>query len=148
MIEAIKEITDNMLEAKQLCDVMVGVVESISPIRIRVNQKLILDSSILVFSKTVLGLVTDYKLQKIDTSHSHPSSDFDSKTLHYHMDGAGLETNSVQISTSHIHGSAGLSYDLEHRHTTEVLREGDNVILIKSAGGQKYFVIDKVGEML
>lgn len=136
-----------MLEVKQLCDVIVGVVESISPIKIRLNQKLILDRNMLVFSKTAMGLVTDYALEEVDTSHSHPSTNFDSKTIHSHVDGAGLETDGAGISTSHSHGNAGLSYDLEHRHTTEKLNVGDNVILIRSGGGQKYFVIDKVGEV-
>ena len=145
MIDAIKEITKGMLESGQLCDVMIGVVDSILPIRIKVNQKLMLESNALVFSKTVTGLVTNYALEEIDTEHSHPSTNFDNKTVHSHIDGAGLETDSAEVSTVHSHPSAGLSYDLEHRHTTEKLSVGDRVILLRADGGQKYFVIDKVG---
>lgn len=148
MLEIIKEVSQNLLEAKQLCDVLLGIVETLNPITIRVDQKLIIDESFLVFSRTALGVDTDYRLGEVDTSHTHPSASFNSKTMHKHkLESLNEYTEEVSVETSHSHGKAGEIYELKHRHKTEGLCVGDGVIMIRQNGGQLYFVIDKVGEI-
>lgn len=55
MAEAIKEICRNQNEAGYPADFMIGTVVSLEPYEIRINEKLTLTESFLVFTETALG---------------------------------------------------------------------------------------------
>ena len=147
MVEAIQQIGLQMQEAQQGVNIGMGEVLTVNPYSIRISQKLVIDESVLVFSETVLGKDTIEALNTIDTGHIHPNGSFNSKTAHVHIDSAGGETEESTIETSHSHPKAGGIYNLKHKHKTVGLAVGDKVIYIREAGGQRYYIIDKVGEI-
>lgn len=55
MADAIKEICKNQSEAAYPCDFLIGVVSSVEPYEIRVNEKLTLTESFLTFTETAFG---------------------------------------------------------------------------------------------
>lgn len=142
MVNLIKEACRQYIHSQQLANVVIGQVEGVSPYRIRLSQKLLLDENDLVFTETALGKITDERLE--DIAHDHGSASFDAKTLHSHSMGEGV-TSEETIETSHSHDSITLA--LKHLHRTKLLEVGDRVVLIKEAGGQRYFVIDRVGDL-
>lgn len=48
MIEQIKQIVKNVLENEKLTEYMTGTVSNISPLKIRINQKLELPESVII----------------------------------------------------------------------------------------------------
>ena len=82
LLKLIKKTAVEAFNASKPTDVVFGKVISVSPLKIKVDQKLILTSAQLVLTKTV---------------------------------------------------------------TNDVLISGDEVIMVRMSGGQKYIVIDKVG---
>jgi hypothetical protein len=97
--EVIKKSAMEAYEAGDPTDITYGTVVSASPVKIQIDQKLILTSEFLMLTSNVM----DYKVS--------------------------------------------ISRDGGHEHTVNVrngLKSGDSVILIKSKGGQKYIVLDKI----
>ena len=99
-LKVIKKATTDAVNASKPANVVFGKVINDSPLKIKIDQKLILTSAQLVLSQSV----TNYRL---------------SVTL----DGAS-KTMTVN----------------------NALKNGEEVILIQVAGGQKYIVIDRIGK--
>lgn len=139
IISAVVQTIDNM----KMTDVCIGVVESVNPIKIRINHKVLIDENYLVFSETSIGKNTNEELEVVNISHQHAPAQFDNKTKHFHSSPFG-NTQEEQISTTHSHAEHKIELDLKHYHKTKGLEINDKLILIRQSGGQKFFVIDKV----
>ena len=82
MIEAIKKIVSNMLENSKLSKLEFGTVESVDPLKIRIDQKKIINASQLMLSHLVRDYYVDITVQHStdsiygdwDTSHNHPGA--------------------------------------------------------------------------
>ena len=80
MIEAIKKIVSNMLENSKLSKLEFGTVESVEPLKIRIDQKKVINDSQLMLSHLVRDYYVDITVQHStdsiygswDTSHDHP----------------------------------------------------------------------------
>lgn len=129
----VKLIVKEMLHDMDLTSLVVGTVSSISPLKIRVNQRLEITSESLYFCKNVIPW-------KLDTSHYHAYID-------EHAEGqtasGGGETHSHFVpltETEKVTAEAPAEdYVLE-----DALMEGDKVLLLKNMGGQEFVLLDKL----
>ena len=108
---AIKVAAINAVEASHPSDFIFGKVTSVSPIKISVEQKMILTSAQLVLTRNV----TDYT---VDVS---------------------IDWNTDDVN-DHNHKVVGVNKITIHNG----LKIGDEVVLLKKKGGQKYLILDKV----
>lgn len=98
LVEVIKKIVIETMNTNYPLTMMYGTVISTSPLKINVEQKMVLESSFLILTRNV----TNY--------------------------------------------SASVNIDGQNRTVTipNALKRGDNVILLREQGGQKFVVMDKV----
>lgn len=145
LLRIIKQASVEAMEAKKPVNVVFGVVQSVSPIKIQVEQKLILDKDQLILSKNVtkhtISVTTNVKTGstnvEYDFSHDHS---FD------------LQVNDVNVTGTI--NKEELIQSVSHEHTinktfnvivNNELKNGDRVILIRMQEGQKYIVLDRIG---
>lgn len=130
-VKIVKKAAVEAVNASKPSNMVFGKVISESPLKIKLDQKLILTSAQLVLSRNV----TDYKISATvdhtteDYTHTHDISDTYS--------GGG----SASVNT-HRHEYKGKKEFLVHN----ALKNGEEVILMQTAGGQKYIVIDRIGK--
>ena len=98
----------------------IGIVDSISPLKISIDQKLLLTEEFLIVSKSL----TDYE---ITMTMSHQTE--------FASGGSGDSS-----FASHAHSISGTKTFMVHN----ALKVGDKVILLQDNGGQSYLVFDKV----
>lgn len=130
MIELIKQIAINVNEQSKLSKFEFGTVESISPLKIRIDQKKILEQSDLLLSHLVRDYYVDITVQHStdsiyggwDTTHSHPN--------------AGDNV----IPIDHEHEYKGRKKIMIHNG----LKVGEKVVLIRQMGGQLYYILDRI----
>ena len=130
MIELIKQIAINVNEKSKLSKFEFGTVESISPLKIRIDQKKILEQSDLLLSHLVRDYYVDITVQHStdsiyggwDTTHSHPN--------------AGDNV----IPIDHEHEYKGRKKIMIHNG----LKVGEKVVLIRQMGGQLYYILDRI----
>ena len=63
MIEAVKKIVSNMLENSKLSKLEFGTVESVEPLKIRIDQKKVINDSQLMLSHLVRDYYVDITVQ-------------------------------------------------------------------------------------
>jgi hypothetical protein len=130
-LKLMKKTAVEAVNASKPANMVFGKVISISPLKIKVDQKLILTSAQLVLSRNV----TEYKVFATvdhtteDHTHSHSINDTYS--------GGGSAS-----SETHRHEYKGKKEFLIHN----ALTVGEEVILMQVSGGQKYIVIDRIGK--
>lgn len=130
MIEVIKQIVENMNEQSKFSKLEFGTVESVGPLKIRIDQKKVLEQSDLILSHLVRDYYVDITVQHStdsiyggwDTTHSHP--------------GAGDNV----IPIDHEHEYKGRKKIMIHNG----LRVGEKVVLIRQTGGQLYYILDRI----
>lgn len=130
MIELIKQIAINVNEQSKLSKFEFGTVESISPLKIRIDQKKILEQSDLLLSH----LVRDYYVD-ITVQHSTDSIYGGWDTTHSHSN-AGDNV----IPIDHEHEYKGRKKIMIHNG----LKVGEKVVLIRQMGGQLYYILDRI----
>jgi hypothetical protein len=131
IVEAAKMAALAAVESTKPSGVYYGTVISASPLKINVEQKMILEKAQLVLSRNV----TEYTVE-MTVNHS---TDYESSHTHAIQDtytGGGTSS-----PTSHRHGYTGRKTFTVHNG----LVTGDKVILLREQGGQKYLVWDRVG---
>ena len=123
LVKIIKRAAVDAIEATKPVNVFFGKVTSVSPLKINVEQKLILGKAQLVLTRNV----TDFE--------TYVSVDWNSG---YTKGGTDNEAFS-----SHRHSVSGKKKMKIHN----ALAVGDEVILVRQQGGQKYIVLDRIGVM-
>lgn len=120
LVKVMKKASQEANENSKPSDFCFGQVISTSPLRISINQKLILSTAQLILSRNV----TDYKIKV-----------------------------SVDWVTENKSGGSGDSAFSSHNHSVKGKKEitihnalavGEQVILLKQKGGQKYLVLDRM----
>lgn len=120
LLIAIKRAAVDAVEATKPTSIVYGKVISISPLKINVEQKMTLTNAQLVLTRNV----TDHKI---------------------HM--------TVDHVTENRSGGSGDTSFASHNHTYKGKKEftvhngliiGDEVVMIRIQGGQKYIVLDRV----
>ena len=126
---AIKKAATSAVEAGQPSDFCFGKVISTSPLKITVEQKMTLGSAQLVLTRNVTDFEIDVTMDWVTTSYTHTHSISDTYT------GGGSAS-----TDTHNHSTVGRKAITIHN----ALKIGDEVVLMKQKGGQKYLVIDRV----
>ena len=124
LVKLIKRISDDAHNATKPVEVCFGKVQSIAPLQILVDQKLLLEAEQLILSRDV----TEYQIDITTLSW-----------LTENRSGGGGDA----AFASHNHDIIGRKSIIVHN----ALIVGDEVILIREQGGQRYIVIDRVGKM-
>lgn len=134
LVKAIKQAAVDAIEAAKPCNIVFGKVVSTSPLQINVEQKMILGKSQLVLSRNV----TDFRTAISMTS----------------ADGWATENHTHKHEIKDTYTSGGTCEDNTHRHSINKkglmitvhngLAVGDQVILVRQQGGQKFIVLDRV----
>ena len=153
LVKLIKRAAIDAVNASKPCNLTFGTVTSTSPLKINVEQKMTLTSAQLVLSRNV----TDYKVNiDIDSETETGAADID--LSHTHSYSGTTADGGVNTSSLHTHQYSGTTksgggISIAHEHKFKGTKEitiknalvvGDEVILIRMQGGQKYIVMDRV----
>lgn len=125
LLQIIKQAAAEQNEAGKPVAVMIGNVLSSSPIKIQIDQKLILSESALILTKSVI----DYS---VNMTVNHTT---ESNTHRHFLSGRYTDSN------THSHAYTGTKPFTVHNK----LNVGDNVVLLRVQGGQKFVVLDIAG---
>ena len=120
LLIAIKKAAKEAVETGQPCDFCFGKVTSASPLKILVEQKMTLGAAQLVLTRNVTDFKTKVTIDWTTGTKSGGSGD--------------------SSFASHSHSVSGKKDITIHNG----LAVGDEVILLKQKGGQKYLVLDRV----
>lgn len=146
LVKAMKRTALEAVEASKPVNVCFGQVVSTSPLKINVEQKMVLGQKQLVLSRNVTDFQTWITVQwetgSALSSHKHGLS---GNTGEYGEDSHthALSGNTESTNLKHQHDIAGKKEITIHN----ALKVGDEVILIRQQKGQKYVVIDRIGVM-
>lgn len=116
LVDTIKEVVEQKMEASDLCTFLFGTVESAAPLQIGVDsdKKLSLTSEFLTLTRNV----TDHEIEiEIEPAWN---------------------TETADAHTHQIKGKKKLK-------VLNALKQGEKVVLIRQQGGQKYLVVDRIG---
>lgn len=143
MVDAVglvKAMKRNAIEAvESTCPVRVyfGQVVSASPLKINVEQKMILGKAQLILSRNVTDFKTmvtvQWESEKEQQSHTHKVEGSDGE-------GDSINITSKTQSVKHTHEIVGQKEITIHN----ALEVGDEVILIRQQEGQKFLVLDRI----
>lgn len=122
LVETIQRLARQTEVAMKPCDYCLGVVESISPLTIRIDQKDVVPEEFLILT----DLVRDYT---VDITVSH--------TTENKSGGSGYSE-----FASHNHDYTGRKKIIVHNG----LAVGESVILIQQAGGQEFIVLSRLND--
>lgn len=119
IIRSIRKVVLDAVNAQKLTDIVYGTVESIAPLKVRIDQKLLLEQEQLKLTRAVMDYEVEMTVDHVTESRSGGSGD------------ASFE--------SHNHEYKGRKKFLIHNG----LIVGDKVTMIRAQGGQQYLIIDK-----
>ena len=120
LLNAIKKAALDAVNASQPCDFCFGKVTNTSPLKISIEQKMTLGAAQLVLTRNVTDFSTEVTIDWNTEVKSGGSGDF--------------------AFDEHNHSITGRKKILIHN----ALKLGDEVILMKQKGGQKYLVLDRL----
>lgn len=142
LTKAIKKAASKAVKAEKPVEVCFGKVTSISPMQILVDQKFTLGAAQLVLTRNVTDFETNitmnWESELSLSTHTHTvnvvGSDSDGDSIN-------ISIESKPTNLAHIHEITGRKKITVHNG----LVVGDEVILIRQQGGQKYVVVDRIG---
>lgn len=134
--EIIKKLAIGAFNSGAPTSVLFGVVTSINPLEITVEQKLKLTKEFLVLTRNVKDYTVEVDIQCttnnkfLDIEHSHTITGDN-------IDNINVESTSINMTHNHnISGKKTITI-------YNALKAYDNVILLQQQGGNNYIVIDK-----
>lgn len=119
IIRTLRKVVLDAVNAQKLTDIVYGTVESIAPLKVRVDQKLLLEQEQLKLTRAVMDYEVDMTVDHLTENRSGGSGD--------------------AAYASHNHEYKGRKKFLIHNG----LIIGDKVTMIRAHGGQQYLIIDK-----
>ena len=125
LTKAIKRAAIEAMNASKPVEVCFGKVTSASPLKILVEQKMTLGEAQLVLCRNV----TDFKT-KISGGNIQ----------NYYYVGSPPNVTTLPVNPSHVHAVGKIEITVHNG-----LVVGDEVILLRQQGGQKYIVVDRIG---
>jgi hypothetical protein len=130
IIEAAKMAALQVMDATKPAGVYFGVVVSVAPLKINVEQKMTLESAQLILARNVTDYVVEMSVNHVtQAENEHVHEVIDTYT------GGGSS-----LPTTHFHVYSGRKQFTVHNG----LMNGDRVLLLRVQGGQKYVVWDRV----
>ena len=137
-MEAMKRAARDEREASKPVNVYFGEVVLTSPLKINVEQKMVLGEAQLILTRNVTDYVTmvtvNWESEKEKQKHRH---DICAQT----EEGDALNGKTETQSEAHTHTITGQKQITIHNG----LDVGDEVILIRQQEGQKFVVLDRIG---
>lgn len=130
MLGAIKRASTEAVEAAKPFALTYGTVIKTSPLTIRVDQKLELGPAQLLLTNAV-------REYSVDMTVNHWTED---ETEHTHVVHDTYTSGGTSDPTDHKHAYVGRKKFIVHLG----LRVGEQVLLFRTQGGQKYIVLDRV----
>lgn len=125
LVETLKRAAVEAMEAKKPVNVYFGEVVSAAPLKINVEQKMMLGEKQLILSRNV----TNFK-----------TSITGGNTKNYYYTGSATDSGTAPVSPSHLHAVGKIEVTVHNG-----LVVGDVVILIRQQEGQKFIVLDRIG---
>lgn len=125
LVDTLKRAAVEAVEAKKPVNVYFGEVVSASPLKINVEQKMILGEKQLILTRNV----TDFKT-KITAGNI--------KNYYYTWD---VNSGTAPVSPSHVHAVGTIEVTVHNG-----LAVGDKVIILRQQEGQKFIVADRIGK--
>jgi hypothetical protein len=125
LIKTLKRTAVDAGQAEKPVEICFGKVTSASPLKILVDQKMTLGEAQLVLARHV----TEYK-----------TSITGGNIQDYYYVGTEPNVTTVPVSPSHKHAVGKIQITVHNG-----LVVGDEVILLRQQGGQKYIVVDRIG---
>ena len=125
LVAAMKKAATEAVEAGKPVNVLFGKVKAVKPLKIDVEQKLLLGEKQLILSRSV----TDYKITITGGN-----------TKDYYYTGSTAESGTAAVSPPHVHAIGKTEITVHNG-----LAVGDEVLLIRQQEGQKFFVIERIG---
>ncbi len=125
LMKTIKRAALDTVNASKPVEICFGKVINVSPLKILVEQKMTLGEPQLVLCQNV----TDYKTEITGGNIQN----------FYYM-GTSPNENTLPVDPSHVHAMGNIQVTIHNG-----LVVGDEVILFRQQGGQKYIVVDRVG---
>jgi hypothetical protein len=142
-LNAIKKAAIEAVNTSQPSDFCYGKVTGTNPLKILVEQKMTLGAAQLILTRNV----TDFTTMVTVNWNTESSLNFHSHDVNIDCEDGGDPSHSHEISGStdgtnlaHTHALIGKKSITVHN----ALQVGDEVILLKKKGGQKYLVLDRV----
>lgn len=140
LLNTIKQAATEAVDAGSPVNVCFGKVTSAAPLQILVDQKMTLTPSQLVLTRNVTDFTTMVTVQwtseKENESHKHQLKNINTS------DGATIASAYTETqNVKHTHDVEGTKQMTIHN----ALEQGEEVVLLRMQGGQKYIVIDRLG---
>lgn len=139
LVVLLKKAALDAVEASKPVNVYFGEVLSASPLKINVEQKMILGEKQLILSRNVTDFTTmvtvDWLTESSLSTHTHTVQGSDGNG-----DSINLTTGAKNLA--HTHNITGKKKITVHNG----LVVGDEVILIRQQEGQKFIVWDRIGK--
>ncbi len=139
LVALLKKAALDAVEASKPVNVYFGEVLSASPLKINVEQKMILGEKQLILSRNVTDFTTmvtvDWLTESSLSTHTHTVQGSDGNG-----DSINLTTGAKNLA--HTHKIIGKKKITVHNG----LVVGDEVILIRQQEGQKFIVWDRIGK--
>lgn len=137
LVETLKRAALDAFEASKPANIYFGEVVNIAPLKISVEQKMLLGEKQLILSRNVTDFKTSISIEWLTQNslgeHNHLVKGSDSEG-----DDIDIETDAENLL--HSHEITGKKEITVHNG----LAVGDNVILLRQQGGQKFIVLDRV----
>ena len=128
-VKVIKKSAIEAVNNSKPADIFYGTVQSISPLTIFIDQKLILSEKFLIIPESL----TDYETE----------ISFDDPSIKQVFTTWDMEETSESTPSK-------ISFKEKIKHKITVynsLKTGEKVILLRQQGGQKYMIVDRVVEL-
>lgn len=125
LVETLKRAAVEAMQATKPVNVYFGEVVSAAPLKINVEQKMMLGEKQLILSRNV----TNFKTSIIGGNIKN-----------YYYTGSTTDSGTAPVSPSHVHAVGKIEITVHNG-----LVVGDEVILIRQQEGQKFIVLDRIG---
>lgn len=143
LVKIFKKTAVEAMDAAKPANICFGTVESVEPLRINVEQKMILGSAQLTLSRNVtdfsVHVTTDWQTE------SHAQETGQEEQGETELGGTPEHSHKFKIQ-----GGGGGSHDHKISGKKEItlhnaLSVGEKVMLLRQQGGQNYIVLDRIG---
>lgn len=125
LVETLKRAAVEAMQATKPVNVYFGEVVSAAPLKINVEQKMMLGEKQLILSRNVTNFKTSISAGNIKN---------------YYYTGSTTDSGTAPVSPSHVHAVGKIEITVHNG-----LVVGDEVILIRQQEGQKFIVLDRIG---
>lgn len=116
IVQLIKRIALDAVEMSKPCDYRIGTVTGVEPLKIKVSQNIELEEEFLHLSRNVTDFKTKITMEEQEVYH----------TAHTVPSLTWIDKQEVTVHNA--------------------LKKGEKVLMLRKAGGQEFFVIDRVVE--